>query len=212
MTTWLSLLAAATAAPTPLPVHVENWPAVPGPDKVALEMLWLARCTFWATIGFGGAAVIAYIDFIRRLRKPKLSISLCGRSRDARPLAWPPTGNGIACGFGLALQINNDGKRAVSGCYVSVWVQKSLDWRSLEGPWQFGGEFPDPLIDEQYRRASLYIEKPVFVDHPILLEPIQLVSERGLIEFEVRWQVYDETGKTPNGMPAVFRTGVEPRK
>jgi hypothetical protein len=207
-TTWLL----AAAVHTPMPVSVQNWPP---PDKTALDTLYYAKAAFWATVIAGFIAAIgtafAYVDYrlnIRQFRKAKLGVSLCGAGRDARPLPTSIRGDGTHITFSLLLQLNNDGDRAAQQSYVTVWIPKTLDWAALSPPWTYGGEYPDPGLSEQFRRAEAFVAEPVFVDHPKFLPPMYLSSDIGPQEFTIRWQVNDEAGKTPSGLPAIIYTGI----
>lgn len=203
---------AAVHAPTPLPVNVRNFP---GPDAVALDTLKYARWAFWATVAVGVVTVIgtgfAFVDYllnIRQFRKPKLSVSLRGASRDARPLPLSYRDDGKDYTFVLPLQLNNDGARAANGCYVTIWLPKPLEWWQDYKPWTYGGDlFEDGKV--VYQRAELFVKEPAFVDHPILLPNVGVRSAKGATEFHIRWQVSDESGKTPAGTPAFIQTGID---
>ncbi len=203
MTTYI--FGALLAAATPIPVHVENWP---GPDAVGLDTLKYARWAFWATIFIGipalGFAFIDYLLNLQQFRRPKLVVSV-------EPSRKRYTANqdilGLNCGFIVNLYLANHGTRAAKGCYVAIWLPTTIRLIKPNG-WVRGGDFPEPTMGVEHERYELFVEEPVFLEHPLTLPPIGFDSVVGPQDFHIRWQVYDESGKTPSRSPGSIATGI----
>jgi hypothetical protein len=211
VTDWLSTALLAAAA-TPMPVHVENFPA---PDRVATDTLYWAQLTFWATAVIGiPALVFAFVDYLlnrRQFRRPKLSVSMRDRNRaPSRMTTTSRGGDGKDFWFTIALQLNNDGQRAATGCDVSVYVPRNITLGDTASNWTIGGDFPLPSMGIKYNRAEVFISQPVFVDHPVFIPPLTGYSPMGQVDFDIRWQVFDESGMSPKrSEPGFIPTGVD---
>jgi hypothetical protein len=198
------------AAATPLPVHVENFP---GPDKVAVDTLVWAKLSFWATVALGIPAlffgVVDYALNMQHFRRPKLSLSFPDEAIDLHRRFQPYSydGDGRNFSFNVLTQLENTGKRAAKGCYVSFWIPASLTFESAAG-WKPMMYSLESQVSVEYHRIETFVDSPVFVDHPVLLPAFSMTSKNGPVDFKLYWQVFDELGQYPERAPQTVYTGV----
>lgn len=210
MTTIVGALLAAAA--TPVPVHVQNWPSPPGPDAVALDTLRYARWAFWATVASAIIAIVGVgfgaVDYalnIRQFRRPRMSVSLAPNPNTvieaqqdatyARIKPYVHSDDDRNYRFKILLQLNNSGTSAAKCCYVAMWLPNDLridttDWHELDKSKRSVWGFPPGA----YTSYETFVDTPVFVEHPILLPSLDIKSRDGPTQFDMYWQVFDESG------------------
>jgi|GEM_PF-4837061 len=207
------------SASTPLPVVVQNFP---GPDRVATDTLYWAKAAVVVTVALGIPALLfGVVEFwlnTRQFRTPRLAVSFVPGPNtvldehlnvSVQPISQSGYGRNYV--FEISLRVSNSGARAATGCFVAVWVPARL------GPAPFGNGWT--TIDKsnrsvwgkpkgEYQCHETFIDKPVFLDHAVILRALTLQSEDGVALFELYWQVFDEFGKRESTRQTPFTVSV----